>query len=540
MGGIAPNADAAALADGLHSGFLRSARRHPDALALEVDGVAYTYAELRDRTAAIAATLDAHTPAGGAPLVAVFAYRTVTAFSGLLGTLLGGRGYVPLNRNLPPARTRLMLERSQAGAIIVDAESAQQLPEVLEGARPTLVLAPDESDVSALAAALPGHTVLGAGDLIAPDAWRAKPVDPDALAYLLFTSGSTGVPKGVMIAHRNTTGLMASMAERYAVTPADRVSQTHELTFDVSVFDMFVTWEGGACLCCPSLKELIKPGGFIRGSEITIWFAVPSTAIFMRKLGMLKPDRYPSLRHSLFAGEALPVEVARAWRLAAPNSTFENLYGPTEATIVCLGYVWGPRSEDEVEAGVVPIGAPLPGVTALIADPDLREVAPGETGELLVAGPQVALGYWRDPERTAASFVVPPGATDVHYRTGDRVRRPAQPDGAVTYLGRLDQQIKVRGVRIELGEVEAVIREVTGVDAVVAVGWPVTVTGADGIVAFIGDDTLDVPTVKGVLERLLPQHMVPRHFELLSELPLNASGKYDRKRLTESLDEDAP
>jgi acyl-coenzyme A synthetase/AMP-(fatty) acid ligase len=250
---------------------------------------------------------------------------------------------------------------------------------------------------------------------------------------------------------------------------------------------------------------------------------------------MLKPGTYATLRHSLFAGEPLPVALAEAWLAAAPGSTVENLYGPTELTVVCIGYRWVPgRSEAEAEGGIVPIGEPLPGNEPLVADAALHEVPPGTAGELLVAGPQVTLGYWRDPERTSRAFVVPPGRDCVHYRTGDRVRRP-WPGAPMTYLGRLDQQIKIRGVRVELGEVEAAVRAVTGVDAVVAVGWPRTETGYDGVVAFVGATDVDVPSTRARLQARLPTHLVPRRFELLDGLPLNGSGKFDRAALRRSL-----
>ena len=381
--------------------------------------------------------------------------------------------------------------------------------------------------------------MLAAADLEPADAWTEREPDPESVAYVLYTSGSTGVPKGVTVLHRNLPTLIDDMVARYSVTAADRVSQTHELTFDVSVWDMFVCWEVGACLCCPTQKELLGPGKFIRRHEITVWFSVPSTAVFMKRLGMLKPDSYPTLRYSLFAGEPLPTAVADAWLEAAPQSTVENLYGPTELTIVCVGYQWVPgQSEDEAEAGVIPIGYPLARNRPIVVDEELREVGPGEIGELVVAGPQVTAGYWQDPERTAEVFVVPPGHDDVHYRTGDRVRRP-EGDRPMTYLGRLDSQIKVRGVRIELGEVEAAVREATGVDAVIAVGWPRSLTGADGIVAFVGDREVDVKEAKARLTAKLPDHMVPRRFELLDKLPLNASGKFDRKALVDSLEAQA-
>jgi amino acid adenylation domain-containing protein len=524
-----------ALALRLHAGFLRSENAHPDRPALSVGGHTYSYAELGERARAVAATIAAHAPAGP-PLAAVFAYRTVTSFSAVLGTLLAGCGYVPLNRTVPSARNRLMLGRSRARTIVVDASSAAQLDAVLDGLEDHfLVLAPDMPDVAALRRTLPRHEILGAEDLEPAEAWTPSTVDPDAVAYVLFTSGSTGVPKGVTVAHRNVTGLIDDMVARYAVTPQDRISQTHELTFDVSVWDMFVCWEAGACLCCPTQKELISPARFIADEQITIWFSVPSTAVFMKRLGMLKPDAYPTLRCSLFAGEPLPVPVAQAWLAAAPASVVENLYGPTELTIVCMGYRWvSGSSEAEAEAGIVPIGEPLAASEPLVVDSALREVPPGETGELLVCGPQVTLGYWDDPERTARAFVVPPGRDRTHYRTGDRVRRP-RPGAPMTYLGRLDHQIKVRGVRVELGEVEAAVREETGVDAVVAIGWPETDTGCDGVVAFVGAADVDVPAARARLRARLPPHMVPRRFELLDSLPLNASGKFDRRALREAL-----
>lgn len=522
----------------LFDGFLRSTAVYPDRPALTVDGATYSYSELRERALAIAATLAAHAP-HDPPLAAVFTERTVTAFGAVLGVLLGGLGYVPLNPTLPPARSRLMLGRSRARAIVVDKRSADQLPHILEAEHERhLVLAPDMRDVRELRRRLSGHLVLGMADLEDGAGWTPEVPAADAVAYVLFTSGSTGVPKGVTVAHRNLGGLIADMVGRYALSPGDRVSQTHELTFDVSVWDMFVCWAAGACLCCPTRKQLINPGRFIGEQRITIWFSVPSTAVLMKRLGMLRPGAYPTLRYSLFAGEPLPVAVVRSWLAAAPATVVENLYGPTELTIVCMGYRWQPgRSEAEAEAGIVPIGEPLAANAPVVVDQRLREVRPGEVGELLVAGPQVTLGYWDDPARTAQSFIVPPGRHQVHYRTGDRVRLP-RPGAPMTYLGRLDHQVKIRGVRVELGEVEAAVREATDVDAVVAIGWPVTETGCDGIVAFVGASDVDVRAARARLRAQLPAHMVPRRLELLEALPLNASGKFDRRSLVRSLEDE--
>jgi acyl-CoA synthetase (AMP-forming)/AMP-acid ligase II len=204
-----------------------------------------------------------------------------------------------------------------------------------------------------------------------------------------------------------------------------------------------------------------------------------------------------------------------------------------------MEYRWDPeRSPAECEQGGVPMGAPLRGNRPLVVDADLREVAPGAVGELLVAGPQVALGYWREPDKTAAAFIVPPDSDAIHYRTGDRVRRPL-PGAPMTYLGRVDHQIQIYGERVELGEVEAALRETAGVDAVVAIGWPLTDTGAAGIEAFIGEPTIDVTDLMTTLRGRLPAHMIPRRIHPLAELPLNSNGKFDRRALTEILERQA-
>jgi acyl-coenzyme A synthetase/AMP-(fatty) acid ligase len=259
----------------------------------------------------------------------------------------------------------------------------------------------------------------------------------------------------------------------------------------------------------------------------------------MSRLRVLKPGKFPGLRLALFCGEALPAEMARKWSEAAPNAVLENLYGPTELTIACTLYRWdGDRSPAECELGVVPIGDPYPGMQVLVADEHLREVAVGEAGELLMTGPQLTLGYFEDPERTAAAFVRPPGRDEIYYRTGDRVRRPG-PGKPLVYLGRVDNQIKIQGYRVELGEVEAVLREEAGVDVAIAVGWPVTASGADGIVGFLGADHADAAGVRDRVIARLPPYMHPSELRLMPSFPLNANGKVDRKALLAILAEGA-
>jgi amino acid adenylation domain-containing protein len=523
--------------DHLAAGFVRSAREVPHRPALVVGADSWSYAELLDASAAIAATLKKHTQPEAPALTAVFAHRSLPAFAGILGTLLRGHGYVPLNRKFPVSRSREMLERSGCPALVVDNASLPQLSQVLESARDgAVVVAPELDDVREVQRTVRRHIVIGRNALEEPDSPTLAQPRPDEIAYLLFTSGSTGRPKGVMVAHRNVTPFVRAMAERYRLEPEDRCSQTFDLTFDLSAFDLFVAWQAGASVHCLSEKTLLKPGGYIRERELTLWFSVPSTAIFLQRFGMLKAGAYPSLRWSLFCGEALPVGVAEAWAAAAPNSTVENLYGPTEATIACTVHRWeGGPSREQARGGVVPIGQPLPGMSALVADEQLRETGDEREGELLVAGPQVALGYLDDAERTRDAFVVPPGQDRLHYRTGDRAVRAA--NGELHYLGRLDHQVQVHGHRVELGEVESAIRDATGASAVVALGWPLVETGAAGIVAFVaGDEEIELLSLRTSLAERLPGYMLPREVHVLEQLPLNANGKFDRRALRARLE----
>ena len=521
----------------LWKGVLATCERLPERPAFEVERPV-TYRDLACRAKRIAATIQRDGLAEAVSLTAVFAYRSETAYTGILGALMAGHGYVPLNRAFPEKRTRLMLERSQCRSLVVDSESEKQLDRILAGIEtPLLLLCPDREDAGELGKRFPKHKFLGLNDLAEAEEWTAVDVSEDSIAYLLFTSGSTGQPKGVMVSHANVLHYVDYVTNRYAFNSSDRVSQTFDLTFDLSAHDLFVGWHAGACVCCPTRKQLFKPGDFINAARLSVWFSVPSTALFMRRLGVLKPGMYPGLRLSLFCGEALPVEVVGEWAMAAPNSVIENIYGPTELTIACTAYRWDESvSPTESEQGVVPIGQPFDGMEALIVDEGLREVEEGDAGELVMTGPQMCLGYWQDEERTKRAFVSVPGREGkIYYRTGDRVRR--RPNEVLNYLGRLDNQIKILGYRVELGEVEAVVREMSGVAGVVALGWPLTERGADAIEVFLEIAAFDTKRLLEQLRSKLPPYMVPRNVRLKTPFPLNSNGKFDRGALLRMLEE---
>lgn len=518
--------------------FLASARKHCDRLALEVDDRALTYAALLSRAARLAAVMAGVTRT--APLLgAVFAARSVAAYEGVLGTLLSGAGYVPLNPNLPDARNRHMLGTSGSTTLVVDSECAGRLDETLAGiGRPLCVLMPEHDDVEPMAARHPMHRFVGSREIDAmPPLEREPSVDVDAIAYLLFTSGSTGIPKGVMVSHRNVLSHLEVMWERYAITEHDRFSQMFELTFDLSVFDLFVSWGRGASLHCVPKSMLVFPDEFIVAKQLTCWFSVPSVAMGLRRYRRLTPGSLASLRLSLFCGERLPAEVAASWQAAAPSSRVENLYGPTEVTIACTHYAWNDGSSPaEVVDGVVPIGRPFAGMSAAIVDDQLRLVAEGEKGELCMRGPQVSPGYWQDEATTCQRYVAMPwhsGPDNRWYRTGDLALVNSR--GELVHCGRTDDQVKLRGHRIQLSEVEHALRVASASDLVAVLPFPSDEIGPTALTAVVSGVNTTDRALLAELHRALPSYMVPREIVFLDELPLSVNGKIDKRRLLEIL-----
>lgn len=504
---------------GLYEAFHRSADARTDAVALVVDDESLSYGQLRARALSVASSLG--TAAPDERFAAVLASRSVGCFAGILGVLASGRGYVPMLPSLPPARIAGMIERSGARFVVVDAAGN----ETLEAVRPLL-----SCPITAVVADA------CSGELSSPPGLDAA---PDDLAYLLFTSGSTGTPKGVMVTQANIDRFLDVVIDRYGLASSDRFTHLFETTFDLSLFDLFAAWRVGGCVCVPDSRERMLPHKFIERCDISVWFSVPSAALLMKRMRLLEPGALPSLRLALFCGEALPVGVALAFAKAAPNATVENIYGPTELTLACTHYTIGPETAQQAENDVVPIGDPFAGMRAKVVDASLVEVEPGEVGELLMAGPQCAPGYWSDPEKTAQAFLVPPGETEVFYRTGDRVRRPS-PGQPMTFLGRVDSQTKINGHRVELGEIEAVLMREGPVDIAVALGWPKTPAGASGVVAFVVEGGLppgyDDNALLDRAAMTLPNYMVPKRIVVLDEWPLNANDKIDRKALLASLE----
>jgi amino acid adenylation domain-containing protein len=529
-------ADTSTVPEGLHAGFFAAAERFGDRPALYVQGRTLTYAEMRCLVLTVAHAL-AQSAGTANPMVGILAHRSLEVYAGILGALACGGTVVPLNPGFPVSRTRQMIELAGVHALVVDCAGQALLPELLAGCtKPVLILTMAAPSAESMASDPP--VVRRAVTSADPGGFEARSSATDDLAYLFFTSGSTGAPKGVGVLHRNAKRFVEMSAERYAELPlgsADRFSQFYDITFDSSLFDLFVSWHFGGCLCVPSAGEWINPNKFILAQSLTVIDIVPSMGHGMTRGNGWRAGRFPGLRLCRFGGEALSADLAATLAEAAPNAVIDNVYGPTECTVDAAYYRWDrERSPAECLHGVVPIGTAGPRVGLRVVDSQLQEMPIGGEGELLISGPQVTPGYWQDPQRTANSFIEVPGSAAVHYRTGDLVRRV--PEGQpIPYLGRMDYQIKIAGVRIELGEVEHELRQVSGTDLAVAVGWPRTKSGASGIVAFVAKPGADGVQIREALKKRLPSVMVPSAVHVLDELPLNVNSKVDRKALLERL-----
>ena len=493
-----------------------TASMFPNSIALSCDGRQVTYADLNSCALKLAALMLAKGVSG--QNIGILTQKTFSAYCGVLGVLYAGCAYVPLNPKHPWGRLKNIMKNADITTIIADASERIDMEEFLRSVDGIEHVLYPESDL----------------DNIDP-LFEPVSVRSGSLAYIMFTSGSTGEPKGVMVSHANVCSHIKNMTQMYRFSSLDRFSQTFDLSFDPSVSDMFCAWFNGSTLCALSADEMYCPSDYIQREGITFWASVPTLASFMMKLGKLEADAFPSLKYSTFCGEPLPQLLAEQWSKAAPRSTVENLYGPTEATVYVTRHVY--RREEygrKYRNNIVPIGLPFPGQFAAIVGEGLKIMSDGEVGELCVSGSQVTLGYRNDNMKTFGVFVAMPwdvGSCNRWYKTGDLAF--VNENGDIECLGRIDSQIKIGGQRVELGEIEAVLREaartmdVAVVPALYENGVP------QKLVAFIARKLTeaDIKEIQGVCQKMLQAVFVPKTIYSLDALPLNSSGKVDRQSL---------
>ncbi len=436
-----------------------------------------------------------------------------------------------------------MISISDCEAIVLGYECIPVLSSLLENYDRELpelkiiYLLEDNSSITLLAEKFPRHKFISVCEPTPDNNIPCHLAKENDYAYLLFTSGTTGQPKGIGITHRNICAYLESILSQYDYCSEDRVSQAFDLTFDPSVHDVFTAWLSGSCLCVVPASSLMAPSRFIQEHKLTVWYSVPSIPMFMDNLNMLHEGRFPNLRYSMFSGEILPKTIAQKWQKAAPNSQVINYYGPTEATVNITYYNWDQEtSSDLCRNGGVPLGHPFPEQEIRIVDTDGQELPSGHRGELIVSGCQVASGYINNQEKTADAFRLLPGEPDkTWYYTGDLAERDS--NGIIYYYGRKDLQVQILGHRVELSEIEGVLKQTTGTDFVIVVPWPPNqISGhADEIVAVIGTkpDSSLAEIAIDTCKSTLPSYMIPSDILFMDQFPLSQNGKFDRKVITE-------
>jgi amino acid adenylation domain-containing protein len=481
----------------IHHGFEAQAAATPRAVAAEFETEQVSYAELDRRAGRVARRLRG-LGVGPEVLVGVCMRTGLPRLAALLGVWKAGGGYVPLDPALPAERLSFMIADTGMAVVLADAPSADRVPPGV-----TVVCLDDERD-----------------DRDAGDPAGTPEVCPANVAYVIYTSGSTGQPKGVVVEHGQAINFLHGMARHWRIGPDGAVLQFAAFTFDVSVMDMFMPLLAGARVVMASPETLHSPprlAALIRDRHVT--FACLPPAV----LNLLTGEQFPDLRTLLSAGEELSSELLRAW--LRPGLEIYNGYGPTEASIgstFCRLDVDTPLPP--------PIGRPKPNYQAYVLDEHLNPVPVGVTGELHIGGAGVARGYLNRPELTRQRFIPDPFRPGQRlYKTGDLARR--RPDGTIVFAGRVDNQVKIRGLRVEPGEIEAALVAHPAVaQAVVTV-----VTGPAGERQLAGYLRTEGPVAPGEirqhLARTLPGYMIPAYLVPLEELPLTAHGKIDKAAL---------
>ncbi len=520
----------------------RAAERAHASPAVVLDGHRLSYGELALASARVATAL---VQLGVRPgdRVALLARKGAEAVAALYGILRAGAAYVPLDPGAPAIRHFLIVR--DAGATVAIGEAAllarlqlvaraESAPSPLEAA---IVTNAADADAGAPDGSLPPVArVRLFADLAAEDPAPPHAGTEQDLAYLLYTSGSTGMPKGVMHTHRSALSFALWAADEFALSPDDRVANHAPFHFDLSTFDYFSSAFAGATVYPIPSREAAFPASVAARTERdrhTVVYATPSSWVQMMNRGRLAERDLSALRVALYAGEVFAAgSLARFLALLPRATRCFNLYGPTETNVCTFAAVT--RAPDAGEPS--DIGRACPNLELFALDDEGRRVGTGGTGELCVRGGSVMLGYWGDPERTARALIRNPGHShepDPAYRTGDLVM--PQTDGSYRFLGRRDHQVKVRGYRVELGEVESALASHPAVSEAIVVAVPHAEHGSTlvGLVVVARGAAADGRELKRLCAARLPAYMVPEQIEVRERLPRTASGKVDRNALAQ-------
>ena len=459
-------------------------------------------------------------------------HKGIDSLAAIFGILKAGAAYVPVDAESPVARGAYILNNCQVKALLTEQRLAGTMQEELHKleAAPAMLVLPDDCASPAL-------------PVLLDDLQRSDPAAPvptvevgsDDIAYILYTSGSTGNPKGVVLTHGNALSFIDWCSEIFEPHSEDTFSSHAPFHFDLSILDIYVAIKHGARLVLIGEevgKDPLRLAALIAAERITIWYSTPSILSLLANFGKLERHDHGALRIVLFAGEVFPLSQFALLRKSWVSPRYFNLYGPTE-TNVCT-YYEVPCDDSWKGMNTFPIGRICPPNRGKVVDESVQVVPSGEAGELLVSGPNVMRGYWNLPEQNARAFVRD-GSGVSWYRTGDIVREGT--DGQYIYLSRRDRMVKRRGYRIELGEIETGLMQHPDIREAAVVGVPDDDSGVR-IAAFVSTRTgerLGIIALKSIATRYLPPYMIPDSFTVLAALPRTSTDKVDYQTLKSSL-----
>jgi len=470
------------------------AKQYPNHIALYVDEKYYTYAQLFSLSEMIAQ----HLICDPSNHVALLMERTVYAYAGILACWLAGKAYVFLNSNESFERLKIFYELSGAKIIFTDVKH-EVLAKKLCGVTSKVLCAKDIQANTRSFATL---------DFVTPQ------------AYLMFTSGSTGIPKAVMINHTQLIAFIENVTRRTAISCKDRCAQIMELSFDFSIYEIFACWFVAASLHVFSKQNFLALASFIHRQKISFFACVPSTVLLLQQYKKLLPHYFSTQRYTVLCGEVLTRKIAQYWHDAAPHAMIDNLYGPTEATVALSGYRWTP----DCSYDIVPIGHIFPQQKFKIDDSLSKN-----KGELWLSGSQVIQSYWLPNKINASHFVH--HEEIIWYKTGDLVS--FDPKVGLLFLGRLDDQLKIRGYRVEKLEIELILKKIAQTEAVAVVC--VQEANAMHLYAYIAHSPFNVELLLQKYREAVPNYMMINKILMIDTLPYNKNGKIDYQKLKECM-----
>jgi amino acid adenylation domain-containing protein len=518
----------------LHDLLTEQARVAPERVAVSYGQQSLTYGELERQSSALAVTLGAQGVCRG-DRVGIMLEKSAEAIVSIFGILKVGAAYMPLDPMLPPVRLASMMERCEVRCLVCSTKEIAKFRQSDQGLRISSIVLVEPS-VTTRDDSPNGASCVSWLDAVSPSsAHQPVWISDQSPAYILHTSGSTGVPKAVVISHLNALSFVKMAKKFFAINSSDRVGSVASLSFDLSVFDIFCAVMAGATIVLipASLTAFpAKLSEFVDRERISIWNSVASLLSMMADRGKLDRFGFESLRLVHFSGDIMPAKSLRTLKAHMRRASFFNIYGQTEANS-SLYFAIGDIPDND--AWRIPIGIPFPNFDVFALDSEGRGVdKPGQEGELYVCSATVALGYWRSEEATRQRFVSDPRDASWRtcvYKTGDLVR--LDEGGNFVFVGRADTMVKVRGYRVELSEIELALCGSPNISEAVAIVVPDGGTGSR-IAAYVSPvpgTQVGEQELKSHCARILPPYMVPDEIQIVSEFPRTATGKADRKAI---------